>query len=340
MGSPLPTPVSTASSGRPVPGQALDLPATRALAALPQLPSSQGRDSAGFAAIRKAVPLDGSIAPGVPTCLAPAPTQVLSLRPSPREKKKPSRTTIRNQTNSNKKRKVNGYPSRPTGAGRPTWPLWGLPGRGARQGPALHPAGPPPVRGSSPAALETRQQWLVTGPAQQRTRTYPQLYLQHPGSRSEAPPARVRQGVNATHREAGLSATRQAVPHGRGRGNGSGAPSATPHHPAHPSAALSPSPAPPASPTQQAHSSLVPRCSERTGPGPGANGRPGHGTIGRGGRHSRRRRQKTPKAWPSSKGLLRRRPASGWDCSSSSRTRSGDERPSGRVGCRPDGAEA
>lgn len=90
MGSPLPTPVSTASSGRPVPGQALDLPATRALAALPQLPSSQGRDSAGFAAIRKAVPLDGSIAPGVPTCLAPAPTQVLSLRPSPREKKNPA----------------------------------------------------------------------------------------------------------------------------------------------------------------------------------------------------------------------------------------------------------
>lgn len=88
------------------------------------------------------------------------------------------------------------------------------------------------------------------------------------------PPARVRQGVNATHREAGLSATRQAVPHGRGRGNGSGAPSATPHHPAHPSAALSPSPAPPASPTQQAHSSLVPRCSERTGPGSERETRP------------------------------------------------------------------
>lgn len=104
MGSPLPTPVSTASSGRPVPGQALDLPATRALAALPQLPSSQGRDSAGFAAIRKAVPLDGSIAPGVPTCLAPAPTQVLSLRPSPREKKtQPHHNTKPNQQQQEKK---------------------------------------------------------------------------------------------------------------------------------------------------------------------------------------------------------------------------------------------
>lgn len=188
MGSPRPTPVSTASSGRPVPGQALDLPATRALAALPQLPSSQGRDSAGFAAIRKAVPLDGSIAPGVPTCLAPAPTQVLSLRPSPREKKtQPHHKTKPNQQQQEKKgqwlsQQANG-----------SWPAnlatLGAAWAGAPQGPALDPAGPPPVRGSSPAALETRQQWLVTGPAQQRTRTYPQLYLQHPGSRSEAPPS-------------------------------------------------------------------------------------------------------------------------------------------------------
>lgn len=130
-GGPRHTPDSTASSGRPGPGRALGLPATRASGPdlTPLSPSSPGRDSAGFAGIRKAVPLDGSIAPGMPTCPSPAPNQVLSLRPSPREKKQ---STTKNKNTQRKPQTapqtVNGYGSGPRGAGPSTWPLGGLPG--------------------------------------------------------------------------------------------------------------------------------------------------------------------------------------------------------------------
>lgn len=155
-GGPRHTPDSTASSGRPGPGRSLGPPATRASGPdlAPLSPSSPGRDSARFAGIRKAVPLDGSIAPGMPTCPSPAPNQVLSLRPSPREK---NQSTTKNKNMQKKNPNGQWLRKRAPQPGHLEGCLGGVRLEGQ------HSTLQGPLRaGSSPAAVVTRNQWLLT----------------------------------------------------------------------------------------------------------------------------------------------------------------------------------
>lgn len=174
---------------------------------------SPGRHSSVFTGIRKAAPLDGGIPPGMPTCPSPATTQGLSLRPSPREKNKP---TPRTKTHTKKPQTVNAYRSRPTGAFPSTGPRCGLPGWGAPQSPALHPAGTPPcgllcgcLGDQKPTASHGGRP--SSGPEPIRSYTsstlgQPEAWGGRAPTRCEAPAARVQgahpqRGVDKTHQD-------------------------------------------------------------------------------------------------------------------------------------------
>lgn len=180
---------------------------------------------------------------GMQTCPSSAPTQVLSLRPSPRRKKKQSKA--KTETNKKKPRdKAQGLSKR---ANR-RWPgnlaTLGVSGRDAPPSPALHPADPPtrwsPERllwgpgshdfsrgqpGSEPgSAAVPLATWVSPTPGE--TRPHGPRHTQ-PGCGG----ARSKRGLTATHPGAQPDRRTSSSPTRRGSGSGARHPHRSPLSP-------------------------------------------------------------------------------------------------------------